>query len=146
MARGSAPGEHRGGRKPGVPNKKTQEALLKQAMEKSDAVKSGRKLAREVLDEFMHLTAGMAAFYQPAPPNAPPNQNANEDKFWRCVDATHAFAKALAPYQSPTFKAIAMMAPPEPPRRAELPGGNVVSLDDPEALTRVYKRRIASVG
>lgn len=135
------------GRKPGSLNKRTQEALLEQATLKHEALKSGRKLAKNILDDFMHLCAGMAAHYQPAPPEAAQNANANEAKFWQAVEMTRDFAVALAKYQSPTFKSIAVYSPPEQaPKQIDLKANpNVVQLDDPAALARVYKLRIAGV-
>lgn len=151
MPRGSKPGERRGGREAGTPNKATIERQLVQARETHDAQQNGKKLAKEVLDEFMQLTAGMAAVYQPLPPgvtDVPLGRTPNETKFWECVGMVRDFAKALAPYQSPTFKAIAVFAPPDQTRPAAPalpPGGNVITLDDPAVLQRVYRNRIAKV-
>jgi hypothetical protein len=153
--RGSAPGERRGGRQKGTLNKRTVAKIMEASDQASAALRSGKKLAMHVLDDFMQLTAGMAAHYQPAPPGAPANPHANEQKFWHAVEHVRDFAKALAPYQSPTFKAIAVVAPPSqdlgmvPTASGSLPrpqGENVIDLTDAEQLTRVYKRRIAGVG
>ena len=62
MLNGARPGERRGGRKKGTPYKATRErALLGQRILEEQQGRPGRKLAREVLDEFMHLFMGMAA-------------------------------------------------------------------------------------
>lgn len=45
MARGSKPGEHRGGRKPGIPNKKTFEIVEKLEALKCDPIQGMAKLA-----------------------------------------------------------------------------------------------------
>lgn len=93
----------------------------------------------------MHLTAGMAAHFQPTAPGQPRNPNEDAEKFWQAAAACREFARHLAPYQSPTFKAIQLMsAPPEPSRGdgAKLIGSNVVDIQDPLALMRVYKLRI----
>lgn len=115
MARGAKPGERRGGRVKGMPNKTTIERALIAERTVADAQASGKKLAKEVLDDFMQLFAGMAAHYQPTPPSAPrqnANQNPAEFEKWalHAVDA----ARMLAPYQSPTFRAVVVApAPPQ---------------------------------
>jgi len=77
-----------------------------------EARRTGRKLAREILDDLMQLGMGMMATFQPLPPapgstpetpNANPNYN--EDKFWRAAEFTKDCAIALANYQSPKLKA-----------------------------------------
>jgi hypothetical protein len=133
-----------------VPNKSTIEKNLQIARQL--AVKAGEKqkpLAKEVLEDFMHLTAGMAAFYQPTAPGQPSNPNQDETKFWQAALACKEFAKALAPYQSPTFKAIVGM-PAMPSGAPEKPAGKqiegkVIDITDVATLTRVYRSRIVSV-
>lgn len=147
---GPPKGQRGGGRARGTPNKATIEKNLMIAQQL--AVKAGEKkkpLAKEVLEDFMHLTAGMAAFYQPSHPDQLPNRHANEDKFWQAALACKEFAKALAPYQSPTFKAIVgmpSMPPPDTgkpdPKQIE---GNVVDITDAATLTKIYRSRITSV-
>jgi hypothetical protein len=125
---GSKPGERRGGRQRGTPNKTTMERLLRAERETAVAQAEGRKLAKEVLDDFMVLFAGS----QP-----------DEAKFEKYARLAIATAADLAPYQSPTFKAIAVMAPQIP----ALGGGDVLSLehavemsvDDPVQVSRVYR-------
>jgi hypothetical protein len=66
-----------------------------------------KKLAKEVLDQFMVLFAGMAAFYQPRPASSmQQNPNANESKFDKYAKLAVECAKDLAPYQSPTFRSV----------------------------------------
>ena len=66
-----ARGKKTGGRLKGTQNKATiQKAIIaEQVLARADM--AGRKLAKEVLDEFMHLFAGMAATTQPFPPGVP---------------------------------------------------------------------------
>jgi hypothetical protein len=142
---GSKPGERRGGRQRGTPNKTTMERLLRAERETAVAQAEGRKLAKEVLDDFMVLFAGMAAHHQPMPRGqaAPPGRQPDEAKFEKYARLAIATAADLAPYQSPTFKAIAVMAPQIP----ALGGGDVLSLehavemsvDDPVQVSRVYR-------
>ncbi len=152
MPRGSKPGEKRGPGRKGIPNKSTIEKHLKIAQELArQAGQPHKRLAKEVLEDFMHLTAGMAALYQPTAPGQPINAYANEEKFWQAANACREFAKALAPYQSPTFRAITVSAPPD--ERSKAPvldlqangDGKVIDLSDPVALQRVYMLRIGRV-
>lgn len=115
MPRGAKPGERRGGRARGTPNKltikKQREAAEIASRAITDARESGKPLAKEVLDQFMQLFAGMAAHYQPLPDGVsivPPGRNPNPDLFHRYADLAIDCAHKLAPYQSPTFKAIAL--------------------------------------
>lgn len=113
------------GRTPGAKNKATierEELPLKEmraaeaeAALRANAALPGRpkKLAKEVLDEFMHLFAGMAAFYQPTPPGvAVANRNASETKFVQYARLAVACAESLADFQSARFKAIMVTAAP----------------------------------
>lgn len=150
--RGAAKGERRGGRQKGTPNKATIERNLVAAQRASDAIKQGKKLAKEVLEEFMFLTAGMAAVYQPLPPGtveAPAGRAPNRDEFWKCVEMVHAFGKELAKYQSPTFKAIAVHVAPNQNTVREInprpDASNVIDLTDTQAITRIYKLRVGGV-
>ncbi|MEA2934534.1 MAG: hypothetical protein QOD74_1180 [Variibacter sp.] len=108
---GSKPGEHRGGRAPGTPNKATLERLLRAERDATQA--DGRKLAKEVFEDFMGLFAGIAAFYQPLAPGqpTPAGRRPDESKFEKYARLAVGTAADLAPYQSPAFKAIAVMTP-----------------------------------
>ncbi len=117
MPNGVKPGERRGGRKKGTPNKATRErALLAKRILEEQAGKPGRKLAREVLDDLMHTFLGMAAQHQPLPAGAVPmsGQKPDEAKFVEYATLAGAMAQQLAPYQSPKFKATIQLneAPP----------------------------------
>lgn len=117
MPRGAKPGERRGGRAKGTKNKAILErdriAAEIAARTVADARVAGKKLAKDVLEDFMLLFAGMAAHHQPAPPTGAPNAYANEEKFNEYAQLAVSCAHKLAPYQSPTFQAI-MIAPPPP--------------------------------
>lgn len=121
--RGSRPGERRGGRQKGSRNKAVIEReeqarltrerieLEMQALGGKDpaltaALIEGKKLAKDVLSDFMELFAGMAAYYQPTPANLPQNANANRGMFEVYAFAAVDAAKALAPFQSPRFSAM----------------------------------------
>src|ERR1700682_6553602 len=69
---------------------------------------AGAKLAKEVLDDFMRLFAGMASLHQPLQPGveASPGQEPDPSKFREWATLAVDAAKALAPYQSPRFSAV----------------------------------------
>ena len=138
------------GRPKGALGKATIERLEKAKLDVREAKASGKKLGKDVLEEFMYLFAGMAAAYQPLPPGAvvPVGRAPNEDKFKEYAVLARDTAFMLAKYQSPTFKAIPVTVQPDSPQPQFGDGDptNVVTLDDPEALVRVYKRRISQVG
>jgi hypothetical protein len=139
-----AHGRKTGGRRRGTPNKATIEKALIAARTVADARTAGKKLAKEVLEDFMLLFGGMAAHHQPTPPGAPNNPNANEDKFLRYARFAIDCAGDLAPYQSPTFKAVAVVPQPPAPSPSELERGEITRLDDPVALARVYRRMVTA--
>ncbi len=115
--RGSVKGERRGGRQKGTPNKANVErALLAKRIMEEQQGRPGRKLAREVLDDFMHLFMGMAAIHQPLPDGvaAGPGQKPDEAKFLTFAGLAVTTAEKLAPYQSSRLKAI-MISQETPP-------------------------------
>ncbi len=114
-------------------------------LEVEKAKKARTKLGKEVIEEFMFLFAGMAAFYQPTPPGASKNVNESEGKFVQYATLAVDAAAELAKYQSPTFKAIAVSATPPPPPAAQ-PGDNakVINLNDAAALGVAYRRMVTA--
>lgn len=120
---------------------------------------SRKKLAREELEEFVPILTSIVTQFQrramrpvPGPdgkeiPTAGPMQPAFNPQDWAMLKNWMEFyvytLNALADFQSPKFKAIAVMAPaPAPPPEKR---DNVVQIDDPVALARVYQRRITAV-
>lgn len=109
MPNGVRKGERRGGRKKGTPNKATQErVLLAKRVLEGQQNRPGRRLAREILDDFMHLFTGMAAIHQPVSPGTVPgsHQKPDEKKFLEFAQLAVSTAAQLAPYQSPRLKAV----------------------------------------
>lgn len=119
MPRGAKPGERRGGRAKGVPNKKTVERQIIKAVE-AGAPNAPAGIAKHVLEEFMMIFRGMAANVQQRiivdPSKIPEDKRAeylreyraNVDEFERWAKLAVHTAHWVAPYQSPTFKAIIM--------------------------------------
>ena len=121
MPRGAQPGERRGGRAKGTPNKtplQKAEALAAKVAkaEARAAVKVAvepleHKLAKEVLDWGMQYCVARAAFRRPALADDPPNPNEDEGEFLKWFALAAELAKTLAPYQSPRLLAHAIKAP-----------------------------------
>lgn len=147
-----AKGHKTGGRQRGTANKRTLEAVerervARQAQQEVDkARQANTKLGKDVLEEFMKTFAGMAAYHQPVPEGvaAPPGRKPDEAKFLTYAKLTVETARDLANFQSPRFRAIQLMTPPANPL---LPAkdGNVVTIDDPTAIARVYQNMVKQV-
>lgn len=115
-----------GGRKPGKPNKSTTEAMLVAKAQLNDANAFKRKLARECLDDMMHVYGTHAMRYQdwhrdeaPAGPETPDQRTARlkrlerrEAMFAKYAQRFVDTATSLAPYQSPTFRSIQVAPAP----------------------------------
>jgi hypothetical protein len=86
----------------------------------------------------------MAAHYQPMPAHLLPNPNENEPQFLRYAGLAIECAKAIAPFQSPTFKAIEVV--PAPPRLEPATfDGKVINTKDPVVLADIYRRMVTQV-
>ena len=153
---GSKPGERRGGRKRGTPNRKDVEKAEQLRLAAANAgfpvpakAVPIKKLGKEILEEFMMVFAGMAASYQPAPPGQPPRPNQDEVKFRQYAELAVDTADRLADFQSPKFRAIAVTAPPADPNRpAPVPGDDAKIVElakvDPQRAADSYRRFIAA--
>jgi hypothetical protein len=106
MPRGSKPGERRGGRQRGTKNRKTleRELMAERMLQHAPAGIESGKLGREVLAQYMHTFDELAEQYR----------KTDETKFRQYAELAVACAKALAPYQSPTYRAIVLSPPPPP--------------------------------
>lgn len=158
---GASPGERRGGRAKGTKNKATiARERAAAAIEAKEArppnpgtaitvreaarqVRSGSKLAIDVMAEFMMLFRGMAARYQPRYDGAGNQITGNESKFIEYAKLAVMTGDRLAPYQSPPIKAMPAPSPVPTPEDQPAPrpaagGENVVPLHDPARAARVY--------
>lgn len=133
------------GRKPGQLNRATQEReiLAQRILAEQAGRKPDKKLGKEVLDDFMHLFAGLAAYHQPVPKNmqAPLDREPDESKFKEYAGFAIKCASELANYQSPKFKAVAISienAPggPVAPSNGEAPGMRVISAQESYKMLR----------
>lgn len=139
------------GRPKGTPNKRTVQKIIEASQQVTEIKRKGQKKATEVLNDLMQTSLSFAARYQARIIAATEKQKepAADDMtyFWKAMECAGTFAKALAPFQDPTFKAIQVtMAPPagqETPLR-EI-DDNVVTIDDPVALARVYQRMVKRI-
>jgi hypothetical protein len=136
-----------GGRTKGTLNKRTIQKLNEVSQQVGEIKRQGRKRAVEVLDELMHTAVGAAAVYQQRVLTAGDNAAARDvELFWQAMKCAGDFAKALAPFQSPTFKAIAVtagLADQAVPLRAN--DLEQVTIDDPAVLLRIYQQTIRQI-
>lgn len=112
---------HRG-RIPGSKNKATiEKAIIAEQINDRAKMKNGNPLAKEVLEKFMMLFAGMASQEQALLINPPEATAEDRNPRRGSIDQLERWAKnaidtaaKLAPYQSPTFRAIITTPPPDP--------------------------------
>lgn len=117
----------RAGRKAGGQNRTTVEraALAKRVVEEAEG-KPGRKLGKEMLEEFAILFAGLAASFQPAGtgPNGAVTKTdlqkwatgKDEPMFHKYATLAAKCASDFADFQSPRFARVQMAAPPPIPK------------------------------
>src|SRR6516164_8344958 len=110
MARFQKGRKKTGGRKAGVRNKTMQRRI--DAAERAIALAKagGKRLAREVLEDFMELFSAIALTHQPSPPGVARNSNHDEARFEKYARLSVEVATALIDYQSPKLRAL-MVSP-----------------------------------
>jgi hypothetical protein len=99
------------GRQPGTRNKRTSNQLLDAKRAVAEARATGRKLAKEVADDFMHIFANMAMEVRPVTEReirrgVEANPKADEAKFKALSAILLAWVTALMPYQSAKLQTI----------------------------------------
>lgn len=140
-------GERPGGRTKGTPNRITVEAAEIARISTEQAKARGVKLGKEMLEDYMMAFHNQAVVFQPLPPGvAIPGRTPDPQQFMAWGKLVVETAKELAKYQSPTFRAIAVVAPPpgsdKPPM---ISGDNVITIKDAQALSRVYQNMVRQV-
>lgn len=122
MPKGSKPGERRGGRQKGMPNKATiQRAALAEKILAEQAGQPGRKLGKDLLEEFATMFAGLAASFQPVAsiPGAPLSaqdmetwaKSYREPLFEKYAKLAAKCANDFADFQSPRMGTVQVAAP-----------------------------------
>jgi hypothetical protein len=112
--------------------------------------RQGQKKATEVLNDLMQTSMGLAAQYQRRIVDAAAkSQEPSKDDlktFWKAIESTGVFAKALAPFQDPTFKAITVsMSPPDPILRPGQQELKIYDITDPVTVSRVYAKMVRRI-
>jgi hypothetical protein len=120
--RGSNPGERRGGRKKGTPNKKLTPRDV-HTLARARAIQEeledhrpppGTELAKEILGKFAHNCAEITRRLMPVfkGTGEPVFRFAGHEKLWfQMMDLTLKYAEGASPYQSPTFRAVTVVPP-----------------------------------
>jgi hypothetical protein len=124
MARGSKPGEGNrgGGRKKGQVNKATiEKAALAERIMQEAGPKPGRKLGKELLEEFATMFAGLAASFQPVPAVSGAPLSATDMEAWaksykeplfeKYAKLAAKCANDFADFQSPRMGTVQVPAP-----------------------------------
>jgi len=148
-------GKKTGGRTKGTPSKKTLARLKELSDQAAAAKRLGKKRAVEILDDLMQTAMSFAAMEQRKILEYPLNEEGKRevpqqmlDRFWKAMECAGTFAKALAPFQDPTFSSIkvATLPPaPEPSQEPKTIDGKAIRLDDPVAISRVYQQLVRVV-
>lgn len=152
--KGSPKGVRQGGRKKGSPNKKmtprdartiaAAEALNRDIQERSP--QPGTEAAEKIMGKFAHNCAAMAVRLMPSQdPNGDLVFRHDEHKTWWkfMMELTFKYANGAAPYQSPTFRAVAVMDARSGHPPIDVTADNVELLDDDNGAMRVYRRLVA---
>lgn len=151
------------GRKPGGRNKKTlvrleRDHIIEQIRAEVIAAnaadtESKRKRAKDVMEEFLPIVRGIAAYYQPTYEGMLQNPNGlardvNEANFLKWLEPLLDLCGTLAKFQSPTFKAVAVALSPgdmggqAPAAPMKQVAGEVLNINDPHIVTRSYLRMV----
>jgi hypothetical protein len=123
---GAKPGERRGGRAAGTPNHKVTRrdvATMARARAIEEELRShhpppGTELSKEILGKFAHNCAAVAVKLMPAfmETGQPVFRFPGHEELWfKMMDLTLKYANGAAPFQSPTFRAITVVPPPDAP-------------------------------
>src|SRR4030088_618336 len=110
MPRGASPGERRGGRHAGVPNKFGEQRAL-------EVERAGKRLPPANLRIIAENSMAMAARYQPELVNPETKERSvnprhNEERYAFWLAAAREANKAAAPYYAPRLHAIAVQTVP----------------------------------
>lgn len=157
MARGSKPGERRGGRQKGTKNRRTleRERLAAQAAAAGAAgldpaqVPTAQKLGKQVIQDVMNLYLGLAAQRQRLPGWQ------QDAAFFEHLDKAAQWATELAPYESAKIQTLRVGGDPtgvpiknETTTKPAAPAGpppdlSKMTLDE---LTGMYRETVAAGG
>jgi hypothetical protein len=99
------------GRPPGSRNTHSKNMALEARAAVAEARAQGRKLAKEIADDFMHIFANMALEVRPVTERerkhgVPPNPKGDEAKFKALSAILLSWVSVLIPYQSARFQQI----------------------------------------
>jgi hypothetical protein len=138
-----------GGRQKGSLNKRTVKQMEEASTQVGAIRRQGQKKATEVLNDLMQTSMGLAAQYQRRIVDAAAkSQEPSKDDlvtFWKAIESTGVFAKALAPFQDPTFKAITVsMSPPDPVQPGQ-PAATIYDITDAVVVSRLYAKMVRRI-
>jgi hypothetical protein len=145
----SKPGERRGGRKKGSLNKPRivlkvdhpADRLARQAEAEVRAAKGDPKRCKDILSEWANLCSGIASRFRPTLVNGKPTWNTKDELelFDRFIHKSCLYAHWGAPYEDPTYRAIAVVSAPSDTFARGQPS-NVVDIRDAQTAANEYRR------
>jgi hypothetical protein len=152
MSRGAKPGERRGGRRKGTPNKPKVDALAAELLARAPNPPAATantmvtKRAKDTMAEFATLFAGLAVAYHPKGKdnNGFPVwiDKEHRENFFALAHKAMLYSNWAAPYQDPTYRAISVVsAPSDAFVRGQLPS-NVGDIRDAQTAANEYRRPI----
>ena len=109
---GSKPGERRGGRKKGVPNKA---AIAKAAAIKEEARREGKPLSLEIQIDAMFRYRSLAAQFQPGAKDKDGNSTADPKKYADYIEKMRKAAVDVTPYQTPKLQSTTLVGDRDKP-------------------------------
>lgn len=138
------------GRPKGTPNRATVQRVEQARIAVENANKAGKKLSKDILEEFAHLFASLAAYHQPIPQGqpVPPNRRPDEARFLTYAKLAVDTAAKSADFQSPKFRAHLVSVTPgsgDPALPRYEDHGKIIDITDAATLARVYAKRIKQV-
>lgn len=152
--KGAPKGVRQGGRQKGTPNKKmtprdartiaAAEALNRDIQERRPPPNTER--SKEIMGKFAHNCAAVAMKLWPTfqDDGEPVFRFKNHHDMWKeMMELTFKFANGAAPYQDPTFRAVAVMDARSGQPPIDVTADNVELLDDDNGAMRVYRRLVA---
>jgi hypothetical protein len=138
MPAGSKPGEHRGGRKRGTPNKRTLIKTEQANQHFAEAKASGRRLAIDELEWLMQAFKEAVQYFKPQDlANMKPDQ---ERQFVKYATLLRSVCMALAPYQSATFRSILLSQPVAESQRDQSAAERLIQFFDSLAEAASFER------
>ena len=136
---GSKPGERRGGRQKGTPNKRTLIKIQQAQHQFAEAKASGRRLAIDEMEWLVEVFKIGVEFYRPKDfANIDPDK---EQRFFKYASSMRQVLGMLAPYQSATFRSILLGQPVAETQQDESAAERLIKFFDGLAESTAFEQQ-----